>query len=75
MFIVFCYTKYRTAEAFECGTLIEALDQAKILRECGNRFVTIASEIPECVTLPGVDSVVDGKLPNGSDYTWRKRRI
>lgn len=75
MFIVFCYTKFCEAEAFECNTLTEALEQAKVLRECGNRFVTIASELPECVTLPGVDSIVGGKLPDGNDYTWKKRRI
>jgi hypothetical protein len=23
----------------------------------------------------GVSAVIDGKLPNGEDYTWKKRRL
>jgi hypothetical protein len=26
------------------------------------------------VTKPGVDGIVDGKTPDGEEYTWRKRR-
>lgn len=31
-------------------------------------------EILEFVGELGVDFVKDGKLPNGDDYTWKKRR-
>lgn len=75
MYQVFCLTAQKEAEAYEHHTLLDALAQAKFLRECGNRFVTIVSENPDVVGKPGVDSVVDGKLPDGSDYTWKKRRI
>jgi len=38
-------------------------------------FITMSSEIPECVTRLGVDAVVNGKTPDGNDYTWKKRRL
>lgn len=34
----------------------------------------MASEIVDCVTKLGVDCVVDGILPNGDNYDWKKRR-
>ena len=51
-----------------------ALDYAQMLRSCGYDFVTMCSQDPNSVGKPGVDSVVDGKLPDGLDYTWMKRR-
>jgi hypothetical protein len=36
-------------------------------------FVTFCSENANCVTLPGVDSVVDGKTPDGHTYDWSKK--
>ena len=54
--------------------LNEALAHTKYLRETGRTFVTMVSEDPNSVGKPGVDSVVDGKLPDGEDYTWMKRR-
>lgn len=26
------------------------------------------------IHVPGAEGVIDGKLPNGEDYTWKKRR-
>lgn len=75
MYQVFCITAGEKAEAYGCHTLLDALAQAKDLRECGCRFVTIASENPNNVGKMGVDHVADGKLPDGNDYTWKKRRI
>lgn len=37
-------------------------------------FVTLVSEHPDMVGEAGASAVVDGKLPDGSDYTWKKRR-
>jgi hypothetical protein len=54
--------------------LNEALKHSKYLRDVGRSFVTMVSENPNCVGKPGVDSVVDGKLPDGSNYEWKKRR-
>ena len=51
-----------------------ALERAKILRETGRTFVTMVSENPNSVGRPGVDSIENGVLPDGTDYTWRKRR-
>jgi hypothetical protein len=56
----------------ELGT---ALAYAACLRKEGFQHVTISSQHEDCVTLPGVDSVEDGKTPDGQDYTWKKRRL
>ncbi len=74
MYQVFFIDPFSEAGAVECATLNEALTWASELRENGNRFVTIASEDPNSIGQPGVDSVEDGVLPDGTDYTWRKRR-
>ena len=74
MYQVFFIDPFGEAGAVECLTLTEALKWANELRDNGNRFVTIASENPDSVGRSGVDSVEDGQLPNGEEYTWRKRR-
>ena len=38
-------------------------------------FVTISGNGYDIVGRFGVDAVVAGVLPNGIDYTWRKRRL
>lgn len=58
---------------FEDMTL--ALKWTQFLRDRGRTFVTMVSENPNSVGRPGVDSVVDGKLPDGNDYTWKMRRV
>ena len=37
-------------------------------------FVTMVSENVDSIGEMGVDSVKDGKTPNGENYTWVKRR-
>ena len=54
--------------------LTEALTHAKHLRDTGRTFVTMCSEDPNSVGRPGVDSVIDGILPNGDIYEWKMRR-
>lgn len=54
--------------------LSDALAHSKYLRDIGRTFVTMVSENPDAVGKPGVDSIVDGKLPDGNNYTWMKRR-
>ena len=51
-----------------------ALARTKSLRDAGRTFVTMVSENPNSVGKPGVDAIVDGVLPDGTEYTWRKRR-
>lgn len=48
-----------------------AIEHAKTLPH----FVTIIGGEDIIVGRFGVDAVVAGVLPNGIDYTWRKRRI
>ena len=55
----------------EFETLALAMTWAKELGE----FVTIQVNGMELVGKFGADSIVDGKCPDGADYTWKKRRI
>jgi hypothetical protein len=55
----------------EFETLALAMTWAKELGE----FVTIKINGMELVGKFGADSIVDGKCPDGADYTWKKRRI
>ena len=48
--------------------LIIAMEMAKYVDE----FVTIPDGITEIVGLFGVDSVIDGKCPDGVAYDWNK---
>lgn len=57
---------------FGAGELDQCLNHCEMLRtrrkEGANfNFITIASEIPECTSLSGVDVV-------GVGYDWKKRR-
>ena len=53
---------------FNVMTLNEAMSTAKAM----NEFVTIKRADFEMVGMFGVDSVVDGKCPDGVAYTWNK---
>jgi hypothetical protein len=55
----------------EFETLTQAMDWAKVI----GKFVTIKVNGMELVGKFGADSIVDGKCPDGVDYTWKKRRI
>ncbi len=54
----------------EFDNLGPAMDWAKTL----SYFVTIKGDKYELVGKFGVDSVEDGVLPDGTPYTWLKRR-
>lgn len=51
-----------------------ALETCQTLRTEGMQHVTISTQLSDCVSKSGVSSVEDGKLPDGSDYTWKMRR-
>lgn len=53
---------------FDVMTLDEAMHVAKLM----NEFVTISGEGFEIVGVFGVDTVVDGKCPDGVAYDWNK---
>jgi hypothetical protein len=54
--------------AFDVITLDEAMHTAKIM----NEFVTITGPGFEVCGMFGVDSVKDGKCPDGVAYDWNK---
>jgi hypothetical protein len=74
MFKVYWMSAEDSAVCQDFEDLISALAHTKYLRDVGRSFVTMVSENPDCVGKPGVDTVVDGKLPDGSNYEWKKRR-
>lgn len=53
----------------------ETLDLAMMWAKTVDEFVTISVNGMEIVGRFGADSIVDGKCPDGVDYTWKKRRI
>ena len=52
----------------------ESLDFAMNYAKTLNEFVTIKGPNYEIVGKFGVDTIKDGKCPDGVDYTWMKRR-
>lgn len=65
---------------FESTEMVEALhhcEALRTLRKCGAAlsFITMVSEVPGMVGDAGCNMVVDGKLPNGDEYKWKKRRV
>jgi hypothetical protein len=57
-------------ETFKVLTLAEAMNLAKHM----NEFVTIRGDDFEVCGIFGVDSIKDGKCPDGVAYDWMKRR-
>ena len=55
-------------ETFKVLTLAEAMNVAKSM----NEFVTIKGDNFEIVGIFGVDTVKDGKCPDGVAYDWNK---
>ena len=53
---------------------VMSLDEAMKLAKEMNELVTIEGHDIEIIGLFGVDFVLEGKCPDGSDYTWKKRR-
>ena len=53
---------------FELLSLAEAMHTAKVM----NEFVTITGPDFEIVGMFGVDSIKDGKCPDGVAYDWNK---
>lgn len=54
----------------------EFMEQLRHARKFGApiSFIGLVSEHPDSVGEPGVDSIKNGLLPDGTVYTWRKRR-
>jgi hypothetical protein len=52
-----------------------ALTRTESLRKEGMSYVVMAAQDIHQVGKMGVTEVKDGKLPDGSEYSWKKRRI
>lgn len=62
------------SSAFEADPMGAALVLMEEKRREGMRHVCMSVENSDSVGKPGVDSVVDGKTPDGHTYDWKKRR-
>ena len=60
----------------DLGAALKISEDLRRLRREGADIthITMASEDTNMVGQQGVDSIVDGKTPDGVDYTWKKRR-
>ena len=54
------------------STLSSMLSITETLRKEGNTFIASSCANVEHIGKSGVDSIVDGKTPQGDDYTWSK---
>ena len=76
MYKVYFTNEYGEARAYNEETLTGALETAAGLRrQTRYSFVSIVSEDPNCVSKAGVDSVENGKTPDGHAYDWKMRRV
>jgi len=57
-----------------CVEAVEDLSTALVRAKELGILVTINGDGIEIVGVFGADSVVNGKLPDGTDYNWYKRR-
>lgn len=59
--------------SFNSDELTVALNFCQEQRTAGFQHVSLSSENPNSVGKPGVDTVANGKTPDGHDYTWSKQ--
>jgi hypothetical protein len=72
VFRIYWIDENNRAHAEEAAEIAQALQITKDKRDAGYRFVTMASESSQNVGKQGVDTIVDGKTPDGHDYDWSK---
>ena len=72
MFKIYWTDAAGQAHGLEAADLVQALQITKEQREAGHHFVTMASENPQHVGKPGVDTIANGKTPDGHEYDWSK---
>lgn len=72
-YMVFWFNAGPDCEFFEPSQMTEALARMAELRKIeGNQFVGFVSQDANRVGKDGVDSIVDGKTPDGQPYEWSK---
>jgi len=74
MFKVYWTDREGKPDAEEFADLTQALKVSHSLRNDGFEHVVMSSQVTNSVGRPGVDSVIDGVLPNGDIYEWKMRR-
>jgi hypothetical protein len=74
MYKVYWSSEDGAARSKDYLDMVDALTEANRMRTIGMAYVAMVGEDPTQVGKMGVDAVVDGKLPTGEDYTWKKRR-
>lgn len=62
------------AETFSSTDFSGALKKTESVRKEGFQHVVMSNQMDESVGKPGVQSVENGKTPDGHEYTWTKRR-
>ena len=72
MFKIYWTDDNKQAHGQEAAEIVQALQVTKDKRDAGYSFVTMASENTQHVGKQGVDTIVDGKTPDGQDYDWSK---
>jgi len=73
--MVFWFNYGPECEFFEPSQMNGALARmAELRKDPEVSFVCFTSYDPHRVGKDGVDSIVDGKTPDGHPYTWMKRR-
>ncbi|OYU44028.1 MAG: hypothetical protein CFE44_15155 [Burkholderiales bacterium PBB4] len=72
MFKIYWTDDSGQAQGQETSEIVQALQITKEKRDAGYHFVTMASENPQHTGKQGVDTIVDGKTPDGLDYDWSK---
>ena len=74
MFKVYWTDKDGKPDAEEFSDLTQALKVSHSLRNDGFEYVVLSSQVTNSVGKPGVDSIIDGVLPDGNIYEWKMRR-
>jgi hypothetical protein len=60
------------SEGYADGDFMVALKRLEVLRNLGKTHVCISTELAGSVGRRGVDTVADGKTPDGHPYEWSK---
>lgn len=72
-YMVFWFNAGPECEFFEPSQMTEALSRmAELRKDPENSFVGFVSYDSNRVGKDGVDSIVDGKTPDGHPYEWSK---
>ena len=74
IFKVYWTEDFDKAYSANFDNLSDALRATETLRKKNLKFVTMVSEDTGNIGKPGVDSVQDGRTPDGVEYSWTKRR-